>query len=189
MATLDAVNPLKPNDATVKHEKDARYERSELKIQKALQISLSKRRIDVKSCEICQNAAITRPTFSRHCGSPNEALKKYEQSLIRTFQDRLPETECSSDVVFTILLGFVRDERNYFRATLPNSNFFLLKDMFHDLKPRLVDEQTNRRIYDYYTWSQIVIIGDWANYTRFSKQTIPFYVEKMVKTELVDPTA
>ncbi len=166
---------------------DARYRQNEHLIHKALQTSLTNRRINVRPNEICQAATISRPTFYAHCDDCTDALRRYEATLQQRFQERLPDVTCKHEVVFTVLLSFVRDKKGYFKATIPNSNYWLLNAIFDDVRPRLVSKNIGDRTYEFYVRTQIILISDWAEYDKFSKQRIPFYVQKMLKTRLINP--
>lgn len=167
---------------------DARYWKSEKLIQQALHQGLTNRQINMKAGDICRLATITRPTFYAHCRDSNDALRKYEVRLQANFNNRLPQARCKHDTVFTILLTFVYDKRGYFRATIPNSNFWLLNTFFDDIRSRLVSKNIGDRTYEYYVRTQIVIINDWVEFGKFAKNAIPKYVHKLMQTRLVDPS-
>ncbi len=167
---------------------DTRYLKSEKLIQQALHQGLTNRQINMKAGDICRLATITRPTFYAHCRDSNDALRKYEVRLQANFNNRLPQARCKHDTVFTILLTFVYDKRGYFRATIPNSDFWLLNTFFDNIRPRLVSKNIGDRTYEYYVRTQIVIINDWAEFGKFAKNAIPKYVHKLMQTRLVDPS-
>lgn len=166
---------------------DARYKNNEHLLHGALHTSLANRRINVRPYEICRAATISRPTFYAHCYSVDDALRQYEGDLQEEFHDRLPKVGCNHEAIFTVMLGFMRDAKGYFKATIPNSNYWLLQTIFEDVRPKLVSKNIGDRTYDFYVHTQIIIIGDWAKYDRFSQQRIPFYVQKMLRTRLVNP--
>lgn len=114
-------------------------------------------------------------------------FREYEAELKQDFQGRFPEQVYKNEVAFTILLGFIRDRRGYFEATIPNSDLWLLNNIFGDMEVPLIGEKVDVRTYDFYVQRQIMVICDWAKYENFSKQKIPAYVKKLVRTRLVNP--
>lgn len=172
--------------APVIKRQDARFLRSERHIHQALNRILATRRISVRTAEICHAATITYPTFYNHYASSDEALKQRERKLTHNFRARLPHSTHDHEVLFTILLGFVHDERDYFRATLPTSNHWLLAGLFAFLRPRLAGCAINDKTYAIYAQTQIGIISCWARYDHFAKDRIPHYVKALRTTRFLD---
>ena len=166
-----------------KNKEDARFERCEMQIRKALCVGLTQRKT-VKISELCKIANISRATFYAHHSSCGEALRQYETDLKQSFDARMNYTEAGKEVVFTILLSFIHDERGYFAATIPNSDYWLLNEIFGSLKSLLAETTTNDRNYDFYTQEQIGIIHCWVKYEDFSTWTIPCYARKMSLKQL-----
>lgn len=166
--------------------RDIRYQKSEKSIQEALDQGLTDRQINLKAGDICRLATITRPTFYAHCRDSNDALEKYEVALREDFWERLSGSESDHEVIWTALLGFVYDQKGYFVATIPNSNFWLLRNIMCDLRPQLAQDATSNKIYDIYAQQQIGLIGCWVKYEDCATNKIPFYVTKLRATRLVD---
>lgn len=166
--------------------RDARYRKSDQRIRRALNEALAKRRINLRPVEICRLATITYQTFHAHYASSDEALRKHEARIQQKFQDRLPATAVSQAVVFTILLGFVREECGYFGATLPAADYWLLTTLFVVLRPRLAQQGIANCTYDVYAQTQIGIIACWARYDDFALQRIPYYVDALRTTRMMN---
>lgn len=167
--------------------KDTRYLKSEHLIRKALHYNLRTRQMGAKTTEICKTAAITRPTFYAHYTDVNDALHTYEKSLQELLQTRLPDNTQGRNVVFTILLGYIYDYRGYFKATIPNYNYWVLRQIFDSLRSRLASDNINDQTYEFYAQMQIIIISDWYRYNSLDKAFMPHYAKKMTRTRMVDP--
>lgn len=167
------------------NEDDERYKRNNRQIRKVLLSALTDRSLTLRPNEVCKQATITRPTFYAHCENADDALKQYESELELGFSKRLPRMG-RKGVVFTIMLSFINDEKDYFRATLQGSDFYLLNNMFDNLKPRLGYKNTGEKYYEIYMQQQIALICCWGKYEDFERQRIPFYVDKLIRTELID---
>lgn len=166
--------------------RDARYQKSDQRIRHVLNEALAQRRINLRPIEICRQATITYPTFHAHYASSDEALKEHESNIRQKFEDRLPAPTASQTVIFTVLLGFVREERGYFGATLPAADHWLLTAFFMALRPCLTNQGINNYTYDVYIQTQIGIIACWARYENFALQRIPYYVNALRTTRMTN---
>ncbi len=166
-----------------KTQEDGRFERCEAQIREALCISLMQRQT-IKIGDFCKMAHISRTTFYAHHKSYGDALRKYELDLKQNFNERINYNKVGKEVVFTILLSFIYDERMYFSATIPNSNYWLLNEIFTSLRPSLAEVGTDNRRYEFYTQEQIGIICCWVKHGEFSSQEIPGYVKIMSTRDL-----
>ncbi len=165
---------------------DARYIQNNKRIRKVLLLALADRSLNLRANEICKKAIITRPTLHNHCNNATDALEQYEEDLRLDFISRLPSHSRRKMVFYTRMLGFISDEAEYFRATIPSSNFYLLNGFFQELKSRLGYSHTTRKHYEIYTQQQIALICCWVKYEDFAEKRIPFYVDKLSETEIVD---
>lgn len=170
-------------NATI-NKQDERYKNNDKQIRKVLLIALTNRSLNLKPKEVCEKATITRPTFYAHCENVDDALKQYEDELTSGFIKRLLRTK-QKGVVFTILLSFINDEKDYFSATLTSSNFYLLHHLLGKLKLRLGYKSTPKKHYELYVQQQIALICFWGKYEKFERKRIPFYVDKMAGVEIV----
>lgn len=162
---------------------DARYRRCDELIHVALCKSLKDRRLGISTGEICRLAQIARPTFYAHHKNVDAALQEYEAALHESLQRRLPATR-SRDVIFTILLSYIRENRGYFNATVPNANYWLLKEILESLRSSLASAQINDQVYDTYIHQQITIIVGWVKFEHCSIKTLPSYVKKLLITRM-----
>lgn len=162
---------------------DARFKRCDELIHIALCKGLKDRRLGISTGEICRLAQIARPTFYAHHKTVDAALHEYEVALHQSLKQRLPDTH-AKDVVFTILLSYIRENRGYFEATVPNANYWLLKEILEALRPSLAGLKINDRVYDLYIHHQITIIVSWVKFEKCSTITLPGYVKKLLTTRM-----
>lgn len=162
---------------------DARYRRCDELIRIALCKGLRERRLGVTTGEICRLAQIARPTFYAHHKTVDSALKEYETALHESLQNRLPVTR-ARDVIFTILLSYIRENRGYFEATVPNANYWLLQEILESLRPSLAGIQINDQVYDVYIHYQITIIASWVKFEGCSTILLPSYAKKLLTTRM-----
>lgn len=156
---------------------DARFLRCEQKICEVLQGMLGERR-DISPTDICKMIGISRTTFYAHFG-PKDIVQQYELRLKIRFLDSLPKARLRKEVIFALLLKFVRKERRYFESTVPNANFWLLKEIFAELQPILAKGIT-QKTYDVYVMQQIALIASLVQYEKCAEEKLEAYVRKMV---------
>lgn len=175
--------PFKSSTSTLQ---DPRYLKSNRLIFQALDEALAERRINIHTSDLCRSATITYPTFHAHFASIDDALQKREAELEQAFQERLPSLTATHTTVYTILLDFLHDERNYFNATIPTANHWLLTTLFSTLRPHLAGDRVANRTYDIYIQTQIGIISCWAKYDDFCVHQIPYYVKVLRTTRMLN---
>lgn len=166
------------------NKQDERYVKNDRKIRKVLLVALSKRSMNLRPKEVCRKATITRPTFYTHCENVDDALKQYEDELESRFIKRLPHSG-RKVILFTIMLSFINDEKEYFKATLLSSDSYLLSSIFGKLKLRLGYKNMAVKYYEIYMQQQIALIRCWGKFENFERQRIPFYANKLTKTEIL----
>ncbi len=164
---------------------DARFARCDDTINNALYRALSERNINLRPKDICAQAKITRPTFYAHCANSTDALHQHEAKLENAFYDRLPKRTIHNEVIFTVLLCFIREHSDYFAATIKTANFYLLKTIFQNLKPIIVGSRIDGKSYALYTLQQIGLITCWATYEGYSSKKIAPYAKKMQATRVM----
>ncbi len=145
---------------------------------------LTKRCRNIRPAEVCRQARVSRTTFYVHYGRKN-FVEQHELKLAARFLARLPETQVQKNVIFTILLSFVRDERGYFEATTPNANFWLLKQIFTELHPILKVKDCSQKSYDLYVMQQVALISCWVQHDNFAFEKIRPYARKMAQLPIM----
>ena len=155
-----------------------RFQHHEQLINAILHGMLTKRCRNIRPAEICRQAKISRTTFYAHYGEVN-FIEQYELKLKQNFCARLPKVKVKKEVIFRILLRFVREQFDYFEATMPNANFWLLKMIFIDLYPTLKSKDGNLKSYDLYMSRQIMLIFYWVQYDKCAIEKLRTYVHKM----------
>lgn len=145
---------------------------------------IATRRYDICPAEICKTAKIARSTFYAHYSNKN-FIEQHELRLVAKFLARLPGFNPQKIVIFTILLSFVREEREYFEATIPNANFWLLKQIFAELYPILKAKDCSRKSYDFYAMQQIALISCWAKYNKCAIEKLELYARKMMAVPMM----
>lgn len=165
--------------------RDERYRKNDREIRKVLLGALTNRSLNLRPKEVCKKATITRPTFYTHCENVDDALKQYEDELKSGFTKRLPHSG-RKVVVFTIMLGFINDEKDYFGATISGFDCYLLNILLDTLKPKLGYGNIGKKNYEIYKQNQIALILCWGKHENFERRRIPFYANKMVKTTMTN---
>lgn len=174
MKSIIVVETLQPSVT------DARYIRSEHSINKALESALTERRINVRPTDICKTAIITGPTFYAHCASSDEALRKYEQNLLSNFSVKLNAKGDNPEIIFTILLSYIRHEKGYFTATIPNYNYWLLHELFKEIQPMITPRRFDDSRYDYYIHKLTAVVVDWVKHDKYSRSAMPGRVYELM---------
>ncbi len=162
---------------------DARFKRKEQIICTVLYEMLAERRRDIRPTEICKIAKISRTTFYTHYDHKN-TVEQHELLLKGKFLMRIVRVGLCKETIFTILLKFVREERGYFEATLPNSNYWLLSEIFAELRPKLACNVTDKAYY-FYVQQQIVLISSWVQHENCAPERIAAYTHKMARMNVM----
>lgn len=165
---------------------DPRFKRYAEIINGDVYKTLSERGICLRPRDICKHGKITRPTFYAHCTDSTDALHKHEANLEQDFYKRLPKHRVHNEVVFTILLVFIREYDGYFSATISTSNFYLLRTIFNKLKPIIASKNIDKKSYDMYVLQQIGLISCWASYDNYSNRKIALYAKKMQSLRIMN---
>lgn len=164
--------------------KDARYRRHERLINTTLHGMLTKRCRNIRPAEVCRQAKVSRTTFYTHYDNVN-FVEQYELKLKQDFCAKLPKDCLRKETLFTILLSFVREERGYFEATMPNANFWLLQKIFTELHPVLSAKDCSSRSYELYVMQQVALISCWVQYDNFAFEKIRPYARKMAQLPIM----
>lgn len=157
--------------------KDARFQRHEQLINVAFHGMLTKRSRNIRPGEICRQAKVSRTTFYAHYDNA-DFVGQYEQKLKANFCMRLPKAKTHKEVVYLLLLKFVRENFGYFVATVPNANFWLLKAIYAELKP-IVAHGVTPKSYDFYVLQQMALIARWVEYEKCAPDRMDAYAKKM----------
>ena len=167
--------------------RDKRYLRNEHSLHRAINsVALDKRRVGVKTKEVCNAANFSSPTLYAHCHSIDEALSNYESQIITDFTELLRKDHLNHEVIFIILLNFIRQYRTYFAATLKNHNSWLLAQLIANLRPHLVSKNINDKCYDLYTGSITTLIFCWYKHEKFNTDKIPLYTKKLLQIRIIN---
>lgn len=164
--------------------KDARYRRHEQLINATLHGMLTKRCRNIRPAEVCRQAKVSRTTFYTHYDNVN-FVEQYELKLKQDFCAKLPKDCPRKETLFTILLSFVRKERGYFEATMPNANFWLLQKIFVELHPVLKAKDCSSRSYEIYAMQQIALISCWVQHDKCAMEKMRVYMQKMATTPMM----
>lgn len=166
--------------------KDKRFHHSEVSLHRAIDQALAKRRVGVRGREVCARAKISEPTLYAHCLNVDDALNIYETNIIDEFTLLMPTDHPQHEVIFVLLLNFIRQHRNYFAATLKNHNSWLLTQLIDIVRPQLVSDNINDKCFDLYTGSITTIIFRWYKHENFSPEKIPLYTKKLLQVRVID---
>lgn len=173
-----SVSKLSLGPSNLRHK---RFQQTERRLHKTLNYALRSRRINLTAREIYLSAGITPPTFYLHCRDSNDAMRRYEQKLERGFYDLIPRT-AKKDVVLTIFAIYIIQNRQYFVAALEGCDYYLIQKVIKHYRRSLVG---NRSTSDFIAYASeiVMILACWGKNGRFSKRTMSFYVEKMLKVK------
>lgn len=149
-------------------------------IGKALSRFRARRDVDIQATEICESANITTPTFYGYYDSPSDALHAQEIDIERRFVESLPKN-AKRDVVFTKLLSFIHEERDYFICALQTLDLYLLLRLLEHTRPLLVNEEAiDVPTSNAYIGTIMIVVVAWAFYHNCSKSTITEYTERLL---------
>lgn len=166
---------------------DARYHRNEKSIHRSLEKALSHRRINLRACEISEQANITSSTLYLHCRSSDDALRTYERNLIADFHQSIQQTpNPPREVIFIVLLNFIQRHHSYFSATLVQDNCWMVARLLQDVRSNLVSTRINDKCFDTYAGHLTTIIFCWGKHEHFASARIPFYTKKLLQTRIID---
>lgn len=165
--------------------KDKRYQRNENSIRQVVAQALAHRKLNLRTTDICHDANISSPTFYLHCQDSNAALANYEQELREEFDALVPSRNTHHEIIFTILLNFVRHHQKYFSAAVRSRSTWMLLQLLDALRPNLVGERITDRSYFVYAGSLSAIIICWGEHEGFASNKIPLYIRKMAQTRVI----
>lgn len=162
---------------------DARFVKQERLIQRGLEKAVARRRIGLKTIELCREAGIASPTFYSHYRNCDEALIGYEVMLEENFVRSLSRG-MRKDVVLTKLLAFVRRHQKYFAAAFKSRNLYLLYRLVRHALP--YTETVQLRPYILYTWSVGAMIFCYGECDKFSDRRLEAYHKGLMRLRLMD---
>lgn len=163
---------------------DARFRFHDKLICNILHTMLAERRTDISPTEICKAAAISRTTFYAHYNR-KDVIEQYETGLTAKFFEALPTASLNKESTFILLLRFVRNERGYFAATIPNANYWLLKSILENLYPVLRTKDCGAKTYECYVMQQIALVSCWAQHEDFAFEKIRLYAHRMAQVPMM----
>lgn len=169
-----------------KNPNDARYRQKEEAIRRVLEQALAERKVYLSVSELCRQAKMAPTTFYSHYRSIDHALHAYEAELLADLKRAVAKVKTHREVVFMILLNFVREHLSYFKATLPVHNDWLTLKMLESLCPRLGLSIWDKNYRGYvHLWCSLVrcwvIFEDPA-----SKERLALYAHKMARMKVAD---
>ena len=162
---------------------DARYMKQEMMIQRGIEHALAKRRIGLKTTELCRDAKIASPTFYLHYKNCDEALVGRELAMEESFVRSLPQN-MKKDAAFTKLLAFVIRHQHYFAASFRSRNFYLLVRLIQHAIP--YTKKLQHRAYTLYVWSIGAVIFCFGECDRFSEKKAETYRQILMKLRMID---
>ena len=189
MGQISSLNCLKSNgnetaNINRKH-KDKRYRSTEFAIRCALNEALRRRRIDLRVKAICGAARITTQTFYLHYVSSDQALRAHEAQMRAEVLGNL-RGRTQKDVMFMLVLRFVREHRDYFSAVMNSQNYWLLTEILKSARGQFGKGICSARNYQYYAQSLIALIELWVVYDDCAIERLEFYMRKMLNVRVID---
>lgn len=171
-------------DRKVTNRNDGRFSKSESLIRRELENALARRRIGLKTTELCRNAKIAGSTFYLHYQNCDEALIQYELALEEEFV-RIFSQVVKRDLAWMLLLTFISRHRRYFNATFTSRDFYLLTRLLSYVceAERLA---TNLKSYVIYVGSVEMVILCWGEHDKFAIEKIERYQQKLMTLKVKD---
>ena len=161
-----------------------KYER---RIENVVQDALTTPPINLTIKHVCKAAKISRQTFYAHYTSINDVIETQEQRLRDDFRERVG-TATKREVVFTIMLTFVKDNSRYFSAVFNRKDLRMVAWMINYERSVLVPSEVAEHAYAQYCGSLESTIQSWIllSYTaRQYKQYLPLYVNELLHTRVM----
>lgn len=157
------------------------YQRSEKAIRRALLVGLSRRCLSLQARNVFRAAQVAAPTFYSHAKNVDAVLINCETDIEMEFVKSLPTTP-KREMAWTILLGLMGRNRDYFRATAKARNHYLLEHIIKDMR-HILDAAGNisEKSYLIYTANAIGILQCWIIYDHFDKNLTDYYVKKLMQ--------
>lgn len=162
---------------------DARFLRQERLIHQGLDGALIKRRIGLKTSELCREIGIASSTFYLHYKNCDEALVSYELGLEEKFVRLLPD-DAGRDLAFTLLLNFVAQHRHYFLSTFRSRDMYLLAKLVKHIC--VAGAELSQKSYVLYVWSVEAMIWCWGECDKFSEVKMEKYRKKLMLLRVMD---
>lgn len=128
--------------------------------------------------DICHAAKVSRQTFYKHYSSINDVQKIQERCLQEDFKKRV-DSVTKREVLFIIILTFVKEHANYFSSVVSRQDFKMLTWMIDYIHPRLVPRGLAAHTYNQYSSVLKSIIQDWILFEKEAKQHLPPYVDAL----------
>lgn len=160
------------------------YRQNHKKIQQEIFRAVANRDISVRVSQVCRKADITAPTFYLHYRNCNDVLDCYEGSLLEEFRRNLSRS-LNHETTFHLLLIFIYQHRQYFRASFRGRNFYAMAEILRELRPVLARRMLDDRVYMAYAANVVAHIAWWGIRERFSRDAIPDYASRLAKIRFV----
>lgn len=166
-----------------RHTTHKMFLRKERAIQKALNMHIDDRSRGIYVRDICRDAGISSPTFYAHNENIDAAYRHYEENIIQEFIDSIQE-DTSRSAIMAHLATTIYKNRDYFRKTLKNSEYYTAGKMIDHAKVLLVGPRISDSSYLLYRNEIISLLAIWATQDHFRKSEIDNYLHRIMRVRV-----
>lgn len=159
----------------------------ERRIENVVQKAITAQIINLSVKDVCNAAKISRQTFYAHYSSVNDVPRIQEQRLRAEFKKRLGVIT-KREIIFTIILTFVRDNSHYFSTAFKRKDLRVLTWMIDYASPRLIPNGVATHAYNQYCGNLKCTIQSWVISGRSAeqyKQYLPLYVSELSRVRVM----
>lgn len=163
------------------------FRNHERRIENIVQKAITAQVINLRVKDVCTTARVSRQTFYAHYSSVNDVPRRQEQHLQDDFKKRLGAI-VNREVIFTIILTFVKDNSHYFSAAFNRKDLRMLTWMIDYASPRLIPNGVANHAYIQYRGSLKSTIQSWLVPNKSAvqyKQYLSFYVTELLSTRVM----
>ena len=139
------------------------------------------RRLSVTVAEVCRKAKVSCTTFYTHFESCEDARDIHEQALETEIMKLLPRRLHEREIVFTILLSFIKKHKQYFTANFRAGNTYLIRHIMRRLKRIFASANLDKPAYEIYIGVIISILAYWVEREHCDATTIEHYAKQLVR--------
>lgn len=158
--------------------------RHERQIENIVQKAITAQVVNLSVSEVCSAAKISRQTFYAHYSSINDVPKMQEQHLRDDFKARIGKNT-KREIIFTLLLTFVKDNAHYFLMALGRNDLRMITWMIDYVRSIIVPDGVTDTSYYQYRGVLKSTIQSWMLPGRYTKQNLPFYVNELLHTRVM----
>ncbi len=160
------------------------FRKHERQIEDIVQKAITAQVVNLSVKYICDVAKISRQAFYAHYSDVNDVIRTQEERLRNDFKKRIG-TNTNREVIFTIILTFVKDNSRYFLIVFDREDFKMLTWMIDYVHLNIVPKGTKDPSYRQYRSVLKSTVQIWMLPGRPTKQNLPIYVNELLRTRVM----